>query len=105
MAKKTNREQMPLFETDAYYYNVLELVFEIDDFETRDEFLVKAKSYIKNIKDDNSVTEEEKADWLLTWDFVNDKDNWSSIKGIKILKDAGVLSKQTVKVDDNEREL
>lgn len=105
MAKRTNKEQMPLFETDAYYYNVLELVFEINNFESRDEFLAKAKSYIKNISDRKNVTEEEKADWLLTWDFISDKDNWSSIKGIKTLKDAGVLSKQTVEVDDNEREL
>lgn len=100
MSKNNNDES---YEIDVYSYNVIRLVLQIDNFETREEFLTKAKKLIDEVETYDNVAEEDKQVWRDTYKFIQDEKNWELIENVKLLKDEGILSKQDKNTEDDEK--
>ncbi|MBR4124481.1 MAG: hypothetical protein IKR12_02810 [Clostridia bacterium] len=99
---KNDVNDMSVLEIDDYSYNVICLVLEIDNFNSREEFLTKAKILIDKVETYDNVSERDKQVWRDTYKFIQDKKNWELIENIKVLKDEGIISKKSKNAEDDE---
>ena len=99
---KNDVNDMAVLEIDVYSYNVISLVLEIDNFNSREEFLTKAKILIDKVETYDNVSERDKQVWRDTYKFIQDKKNWKLIKNVKVLKDKGIISKKSKNAEDDE---
>ncbi len=97
-----SKDNNVLYEIDVYSYNVICLVLQIDNFETREEFLTKAKELIDKVETYDNVSEEDKQTWRDTYKFIQDEKNWELIENVKVLKDEGIISKKSKNTEDDE---